>query len=440
MSFQKIDNDSSNSISSALDFFTVPSTNTSVQSSVWREYLPLNPISDVPYHIKIHASNNYLDLSKVYVFTEMRIRKFDTTTNAWRILTAAELVSTINYVGSTFIKNLKVAINGREIYDSNSLYAYKSYMDTELSYPQASKNTYLNVGGYYEEKVQDDADDEGWVARKDLFRFNVREGLGQFMARLDADIFNQPNYMISGTELDIEITPHDSDFTIMKQATDTGTYKLEITNLKLYVKTLELMDSLALDITRKLEKVPARYAIRRTTMKAFHLNAGITEYSNNISSDQLPRRIVCGLVANAVYRGSSTQSPFNFKPYDVRELTIFANNKTYPSSLYNLNFGRNQHARAFHDFCESLGMANTTESNGITWNKYKNGWTFYSFNLTNSQEDSGCFDLIKEGSTDINIKFTTGVVAGGLVLLVLQEFDSLIFIDKNRSIVTDYSI
>jgi hypothetical protein len=371
----------------------------------------------------------------------MRIRKFDTTNNTWRRLLATELVSTINYIGSTFIKNLKVAINGREIYDSNSLYAYKSYMDTELSYPQASKNTYLNVGGYYEEQLPNNAADEGWIARKDLFSLvGNSDGIGQFMARLDADIFNQPSYMISGTELDIEITPHDSEFTIMKQGTDTGTYKLEITSLKLYVKTLELMDSLALDITRKLEKVPARYAIRRTTMKAFHLNFGITEYSNNISSDQLPRRIVCGLVANGVYRGSSSESPFNFRPYNVRELTIFANNKTYPSSLYNLNFARNQNARAFHDFCESLGLANTTESNGITLSKYKNGWTFYAFNLTNSQEDSGCFDLIKEGSTDINIKFSEAVPAGGLVLIVLQEFDSLIFIDKNRSIVTDYSI
>ena len=81
MAFHKIDQDSENSITTALDFFTVPSTNTSVQSSSWREYLPLNPITDVPYHFKIHSSNNYLDLSKAFLLSEMRIRKLNAANN-----------------------------------------------------------------------------------------------------------------------------------------------------------------------------------------------------------------------------------------------------------------------------------------------------------------------------------------------------------------------
>ena len=75
MSFHKIDNDSINSITNALDFFQIPPTNVSISSSKVFEILTSNPLTDTPYHFKIHASQNYIDLSKCYLFTEFRIRK-----------------------------------------------------------------------------------------------------------------------------------------------------------------------------------------------------------------------------------------------------------------------------------------------------------------------------------------------------------------------------
>src|SRR4030088_974626 len=109
MVFQKIDAESPNSITSALDFFTVPSTNTSVSSSSWREYLTLNPVTDIPYRFRIYSSNNYLDLSKVYLLSEMKIKK-QNNAGAWVDLAATDSVATINYIGSTFIKNVKVTL------------------------------------------------------------------------------------------------------------------------------------------------------------------------------------------------------------------------------------------------------------------------------------------------------------------------------------------
>ena len=442
MSFQKIDKDSPNGITNALDFFTVPSTNTSVQSSAWREYLPLNPITDIPYHFKIHSSSNYLDLSKIFILSEMRIRKFDATTNAWVALERTDSVATINYIGSSFIKNLKIGINDKEVYDSNSLYAYKSWLDTELSLPQSVKNTYLNAAGYYEDSDNpEDSRGEGFVSRKALFLpTRTAESVAQFIARLDADILNQANYMLNNTEIDIEILPNDSNFMVLDPDNSGITFKLEILNLKLYIKTLELMDGLALDIVRKLETVPARYAIRRTSIKAFHINEGIMEYNANLWTEQVPRRIVCGLVASNAYRGSITLSPFKFEPFSVRELTISANSKTYPFSFYNLDYKANKFIRAFHDMHEAIGFVNTSESNGITLNKYKTSHTIYAFNLTNSMEDNPSFDLIKAGSTSINIKFNDEIPMNGATLIVFAEFDSIIFIDKNRNIITDYNV
>ena len=77
MAFHKLDPDSSSTITSALNLFNIPPTNTTVSSSEVRQILTLNPINDRPFHFKIHASTSYLDLTKFYIFTEMRIRKLN---------------------------------------------------------------------------------------------------------------------------------------------------------------------------------------------------------------------------------------------------------------------------------------------------------------------------------------------------------------------------
>ena len=152
MLYKKIDSSSVSTITSALNFFETPPTNVSIANSSYREYLTLNPINSTPFHFKIHPISSFIDPSKVifltyylfislkhfflkvYLFTEMCIKQIDNEGN--RIdLSADDIVAPIQLIGSTFIKNLKININGRDTFDSNGLYAYKTYFDTELSYP-----------------------------------------------------------------------------------------------------------------------------------------------------------------------------------------------------------------------------------------------------------------------------------------------------------------
>ena len=441
MSFNKIDPESSSTISSALNFFNVPPTNTTVSSSEVRQVLTLNPINDKPYHFKIHASTSYLDLSKFYIFTEMRIRKLNDAGEEVNIA-ADENVSVIQQIGSAFIKNIKVSINGREIYDSNSLYAYKSYLDTELSFPTSVKNSYLTASGYYADtgdNFDTFANNEGYKSRKELFQNNRRV---QFISKLDVDLFNQELYFLNNTEIDIEITPNDDAFMILATAAvPVVNYRLEISQCKLLIKTLELMDGLALDVARKLDTTIARYPVKKSIIKSLFITEGRTELNANILADQIPRRLIVGLVENSAYIGSQTKSPFVFKPYKVREITIMANGRQYPSVPYDLAWTETKYARPYHDLQEVLQFANTTESNGISMKDYKNHHCLFGFSLTNSMEEHpGCYELIKNGTTSIHIKFSEAVPAGGLVLIVLAEIDSLVMVDKNRTIATDTTI
>nr|CAD2190017.1 unnamed protein product [Meloidogyne enterolobii] len=439
--FQKIDNESINSITSALDFFQIPPTNVTVTSSKVFEILPSNPLTDTPYHFKIHSSQNYIDLSKCYLFTELRIRKENE--NGYLVnLAPTDNIAPIQLIGQTFINNMKIGINGREIYNSNSLYAYKTYLSYELSYSQGAKSSHLNAAGYYFGSVVNLESGVGYEARKRLFS---NSNTAQFIAKLDADIFNQPLYLINQCEIDIEILPNEAKFVLVAPPVlgiaQSTRYHFEVLNCKLYVKKMDLMDGLALDIARKLDTKPARYAIRKTMMKPLFISMGRYEFNANLFMDQIPRRITLGLVSNSDYVGHLGRSPFNFQHFNVREITIIANGRSYPQALYDLDYENGKYVRAFNDMNEAIGLATSSESNGITYQQYGTTHCIYIFNLTNSGDDQGgLFDLIKNGTTAVNIKFSQPVPEGGIMLVAMGEADSLIILDKNRTIASDTTI
>ncbi len=248
-------------------------------------------------------------------------------------------------------------------------------------------------------------------------------------------------FLINNMEVDIQIMPHDDDFMILAPvAGDTNRYKVEFEACRLHIKHVDLMDGLSLDIARKLETTPAKYALRKTMMKSFFISAGRREFNSNLFAEQVPRRVTLGLVSNDAYIGAKGKSPFMFEPFDVRELTITANGRNYPSVPYDLDYANNLYTRAFHDMNDAVGLSNSYDSNGISMGKYKTGWCIYVFNMTNSLEDDQCFDLIKNGTTSIGIKFSQPVPEGGITLIVMGEVDSLLTMDVNRTITSDSSV
>jgi len=244
MLYKKIDASSVSTITSALNFFETPPTNVSIANSAYREYLTLNPINSPPFHFKIHPITSYIDLSKCYILTEMRIRKVaDDGTRS--DMAEGTNVAPIQMIGGTFIRNMKVVVNGQETFDSNALYPYKVYLDYELSYPASVKDSFLTCAGYGRDKAGQTAHGSGFEKRRDYFD---KSRIVQFMHKIDADLFNQDLYLVNNVEIDIEITPNEhNNFLLIQPTTATDKFALEIISCKLYVKTIDLMDGYVLN-------------------------------------------------------------------------------------------------------------------------------------------------------------------------------------------------
>ncbi|KAH7696534.1 hypothetical protein AAVH_36392, partial [Aphelenchoides avenae] len=147
---------SENACHNGLNIFTVPPTNVSINRSTVREILPLNSVDDSPYKFRVFSDNQWLVLAYTKLYIQCQIQKRDGV--GWVPLTAQDtLVAPIQMLGQSFIRQLKMSVNGTEVYDSSTLYPYICYIKNELSYSSNVKDTVLAAGGYYRDEAVDNA-------------------------------------------------------------------------------------------------------------------------------------------------------------------------------------------------------------------------------------------------------------------------------------------
>ncbi|KAL7077527.1 hypothetical protein ACQ4LE_003284 [Meloidogyne hapla] len=437
---KQINENSPLALNSALSIFSVPPTNVSVIRSFFREILPLSTITqDSPYLFRLFSDNLWTDLSGTYLYLELSIEKLGDS-GKWEDidLTKDTSIGTIQGIGQTFVQQLKVTVGNTEVYDSGTLYPYKAYITNELSFPDNVKSNFLASIGYYKSEKHDDASDSGFKNRCSLFAGGKRS---QFLSRLDFDLGNQELFLLNNLDINFSIYRSKNSFALHNlKADDKNQYRLYVHDVKLFSKMVEVQPSLNMNIYKTLESKPATYALRRTEMKSTFLTAGRTEIEYNAFSATIPRRVTVALVSNKAFNGDITRSPFNFKPFDLRDISVHTGGHIYPMVTYKLKFEQDLFVRAFVDMYEALGMANSDRSSDISMSRFKDGWTFFVIPLTSTLDDSCGFELLRSGTTSIRLGFKSPIPSGGVEMIILGEFDQMLMIDYNRHIVSDSNL
>jgi hypothetical protein len=437
---KKISEHSALAMNSALSIFSVPPTNVAIVKSHFREILPLSAVGqESPYLLRLYNDNLWTDLSRIYLFLELSIEK-KTAANAWvPIVKADENVGTVPLIGQCFVQQLKVSINNQDVYDSGTLYPYKAYLTHELSYPRNVKENFLASAGYYPSTTMDDAEDEGFKKRCEIFAEGKK---AQFLSRLDFDLGNQELFLLNN--LDVLFTIYRAKDAFLVQTLkdgDVNQYRIFLHNIKLFAKMIEVQPSLNLSIYNTLQARPATYSVRKTEIKNCFLTAGRTEIEHNIFSSIIPRRLTIALVSNGAFNGAAEMCPFMFQPYGIRDISVQAGGQNYPAVPYNnLDIANTLCMRPYVDMYEALSAANTGHSFDISIGQFKEGWTLFVVPLTSTLDDSCGFELLRTGTTTIRMQFSAAIPAGGVEMVVLGEFDQLITIDYQRRIVTDSTI
>lgn len=150
------------------------------------------------------------------------------------------------------------------------------------------------------------------------------------------------------------------------------------------------------------------------------------------------------MVATDAFHGAQKKNPFKFMPFDLKSLVISSGGYDYPAVPYDLSFreSKQKFARAYADMLDGTGFLFSSSSNNITPDMFRNGWTVFVIDLSSSKEaaTNGAFDLVRYSPTDCRLRFEEPIPAGGVNLVFVGEFDSILMVDKNRLVSTDLSV
>ena len=234
------------------------------------EHLPTTNVSDgspIKFHVS-GDSNHYTDLSKSYLYPEVKIVKADGSD-----LGNDDKVGPINLIGQTHFQQVDVSLNDVLVSDASNLYHYRALIETLLSYKNEAKTSQLTMSMYYKDKVDamDNVADSntGLVARWSLTAGSIVVPL---IGKIHSDMFYQHRYLLNGVgnNLKIKLLRNANKFILM--VTGTSTYKLQVVCSSFFVRKIKLNNGIQLKHIEKMEKQlqPARYLCNGLGVRLTH--------------------------------------------------------------------------------------------------------------------------------------------------------------------------
>jgi hypothetical protein len=448
---QLIDKDSVEASNSLLGFFDIPPTSTTIESSYWHAARPMNTLSnDGPYKFMVPGGPDYLHLARNYLYLKFKIVKSDGSdaihNDAGQDADGAEgqqsdsHIGVINAFGKTFIKQMKVYVEGKQVNDSGDLYANRVMMETDLNYGWEAKSTWFETFMYAKDhppNTSDSAANTGWLVRKDLVK---NSSVVETMAPLHCDLFSVDKLLLSNTQLFIELYRNSDAFCLLGFGEEN--YKIEVIDMVWYVKKIQLLSSVHLGLEAALMRMPAKYPIKRVVMTKIHVGGGrLTTPTNSIFDGQLPRRMIIGFAEPDALVGNYKKSPFTYNNHGVTQICVHAGGQMIPREPLRMDFSKNQFTRAYVQLVETLGMNDDNSGNHVTMTDFRYQNCLFAFDLTPEQCASDTsWQLVRQGSVSVHAEFKEAIKANGIEMVIYAEFDNLCMIDRNRSVYFDYSV
>ena len=347
----------------------------------------------------------------------------------------------VNLFLHSLFSQVDIELNGTLITSSTNTYPYRAMLETLLSYGEDAKNTQLTSALYY----KDDAEHMDTVAQDNE---NTRNGglvkrskhiskshVVDMMGRLHADIFFQDRYMLNEVTTKIKLVRSKDAFCVMSDAN----CKVTIVNATMLVRRVKLSPTVFLAHAKAMESGTAKYPIRRVVCKTFTIANGFLDVSHEkLFSGQLPTRIVVGLVRNDAFNGNRERNPFNFQHFNVTEISLYLDGQQQSRiKPMQLNYQSDHHVRAYNTLFVKTGKIARDEGIAIDRADYKNGYALYAFDLTADLGDEDHFNLARQGSVRLVMKFAEALTTT-VTVVAYAEFENVIEIDRNRNIIFDF--
>ena len=427
-------------LKSELDIFSLPMTQTSMECGGYVEYNPISSIGDgTPIEFDINGSGqDYIDLANTQIYVKAKI----VTANGGNIADDAGVGPINNFLHSLFTE-VDIKVNGTMVTSPNNTYAYRAYLENLLTYGKDAKKSQLQASMYYKDTAEnmddvrvrgDEAGNEGLVSRTEWF---AGSKIVEMIGRIHADFFVQEKYLPGDVGLQLRFLRSKPNFCLMSPAANAG-YKVEVTECKLFVRKVKLMDDILRVHASEFQENSAKYALRRVICKTFTVPAHSFDFSKEkLFSGQLPTRVVLACVDNDAYNGSFLKNPFNFQNYNVSQVKVYIDGQQHRIKPLELNFDTDQYLHGYMSLFSGMGKMYKDEGTDIQREDFKNGYAIYAFDLTPDLSDGDHFNLIKDGSVRVDMTFRNEL-PNTINVIAYAEFENVLQIDSSRNVMLDY--
>uniref|UniRef100_A0ABD2XMC8 Coat protein n=1 Tax=Trichogramma kaykai TaxID=54128 RepID=A0ABD2XMC8_9HYME len=437
---------SSECMTSSLDLFSLPPTQTSIESSNYVHFKPISSLSaenDAPIEFVVPAASDYyLDLAHTMLHVKVKIGPLQD------VAADNQRVGPVNNFLHSIWAGIEIFFNQKLVSSCNSLYPYRAYIETLLNYNDDAKKSHLTSTLWYVDRsgrfeaapeVRDaDRANSGLLQRQS---YTLNSAPLDMIGHLHCDVFNQDKMLINGVEMRVRMVRSKDAFCLM-DSTPNGRFKVSIEEATLIVRRAKISPSVLLAHANTLARSTVKMPLTRVEIKSFTLPAGILNTSiDNLTLGQCPKRVIIGLVDNRGFNGNRAYNPFNFQHFDLNYLALYVDGVQVPSKALQPRFGASPlYIEAFQTLFTGTGIHYQNEGNGIDRSIYPLGHFLLAFDLTPDFSANLCthWNLVRTGSLRLELGFENALIAT-VNCIAFLEYDNVIEIDANRSIVTDFT-
>ena len=419
-----------------LDLFARPPVQTSIEHGAMKDYYPVSGmIQSGPLEFTINGSaEHYLDLSSAFLYVNAQISDAGVQDKV-----DADLAAPVNNWVHSLFSQVDVSLNGKLVSSSSNTYAYRSYIETLLSFGRGCKKTFLTNGMWYKDTAgKFDILKEGTaVTNKGAGKRIQLSENGKsvdMIGYLHDDVFRQHRMLPPGVTVKVRFLRSRDTFSLV--TTKPG-YKTFINNAVLYVRKVKVNPTVTLAHANVLKKNNMVFPVTRVDCKVFSISANShSAYRENIISGQLPTRLVIGCVRNDAFNGVHSLNPFNFQHFDLNHLSVHVDGQPDTVPSLQPDFANKLYIRSYHSLFNGIGKVLNDEDFDVSRSEYPDGFALYAFNLSTDCEDT--YDTVKTGSVRIDLKFAKAL-PHTVNVIVYAQFQNAIQLDSARNVVLDWA-
>jgi hypothetical protein len=419
------------------ELFSLPPTDTTVESSFYGEYKPVVNIQDSDAKIEfriIGNSSQYLDLNDHFCYFRVKLVASDGSD-----LASDTSISTANLFMHSLFSQCDVSINNSLVSTSNNCYMYKAYLETILTYGKDYLGSQATCALYFTDTDGGSltTTNEGFKKRQTYIE---RSQPVELIDKLKFDIGYQHRYILNDTSVTISLTRAPEAFSLFYKKSGGPTDpvlnpKIKFLDASLFVRKHILYPSIVLSHEKLLQDGHnARYPFKKSEVKFFSIPSSSQIFiEENVFTGIVPTKIVLCLVPSKGFIGDYTVNPFVFPHFDVSYVSLSVNNIPCPMRGMNMDFTNENYLLPYYQLFTSLGIAGQDQGLSFDRESFAKGNTFFAFDINQSSASDSTLQLEKSGSVRIELKFAKAL-SQAVNCLVYSEQQKVLEIDKYRQI------